>query len=155
MNEKPAALPASKKQKALETVKNTSIETVFFLTKMIQLTLAMLMVVFSVIKIGLIEQSESLTGFMINFYFLFFGLIFMLVECNFRKCRMWFYILNSSLGKALFHTFLFVLCFGSGHDAHFLDILLGVILILTASFMMVLHCFFREQEAAHIDMLIN
>ena len=141
----------SKSKKAIEAVKSTRIETVFFVQKLIQLMLAFIMLVFSVIRIGFMEDFETVTGFMISFYLVLFAIMFICVECNLKKSRLWFYFLNSSLGKGLFHMFCFLLCFGSASDPSWVDVLLGVIFFLTSLIMFVMYCFFKNQEGAYID----
>ena len=117
--------------------------------------MALTMLVFSVIRIALVDERETLTGFMLSFYFVLFALIFLFVECNMKKSRMWFYFLNSALGKGIFYLFLFLLCFGSGHAASWVDKLLAVIFITAAAFFIFLYCVFRSQEAAYINELVH
>ena len=132
------------KAKALEKIKNTKIDRVFFIQKLIQLALAFTMLVFSVLRIAVLETFESITGFMISFYLVLFAIMFICVECNLKKSRLWFYFLNSSLGKGLFHIFCFVLCFGSGEDASWVDITLGVVFCVTALLMFTMYFFYRD-----------
>ena len=103
----------------------------FLVQKIIQLAIAALLLIFAIVRIAFIE-SETFTGFMISVYWVIFGVIFILVELNVKKSRMWFNFLNSSLGKGLFHVFLFLSCFGSGASPIWVDVLLAVILAFTA-----------------------
>ena len=113
------------------------------------------MLVFSVIRIGFMEDFETVTGFMISFYLVLFAIMFICVECNLKKSRLWFYFLNSALGKGLFHLFCFLLCFGSAADPSWVDVLLGVIFFLTSLVMFIMFCFFKNQEGPYIDKLIT
>ena len=99
-------------------------------------------------------ESETVTSFMISVFWVIFALIFIFVELNVRKSRMWFYFLNSSLGKGLFHVFLFMLCFGSGASPNWVDILLAVIFSITAPVLFIMHCFFKDLEGPFIERLI-
>ena len=112
------------------------------------------MLVFSVIRIGFMEDFETVTGFMISFYLVLFAIMFICVECNLKKSRLWFYFLNSSLGKGLFHMFCFLLCFGSAGEPSWVDVLLGIIFFLTSVVMFIIFCFFKSQEGPFIDQLI-
>ena len=127
-----------------EKVKNTKIGTVFFIQKLIQMNNALWMLVFSVIRIGMMEDHTTITGFMISFYLVLFALMFICVECNLKKSRKWFYFLNSALGKSLFYLFLFVLCFGSGGDPSWVDQLLASIFFITSVILMVMYCLFKD-----------
>ena len=127
----------------------------FLVSKIIQLTLALLMLIFSVIRIGFMEDFDTITGFMISFYLIMFAIIFICVETNCKKSRMWFYFLNGTLGKALFHLFLFFLCNGNGAEPTWVDILLSVIFFITSVVFFVMHCLFRDQESLYIQSLIS
>ena len=115
------------------------------------------MLVFSVVRIAVLEKDETFAGFMISFYFVMFAMIIISVECNLKKSRAWFYFLNGSLGKALFYLFLFALTFGSGHaDAStWADVLLAVMFFIASVLMFVIHCFFKAQEPAYIEQLLQ
>ena len=117
--------------------------------------MAVVLLVLSVVRIGMVEDDQTVAGFMISFYFVIFAIIFIAVECNLKKSRLWFFFLNSSLGKALFYIFLFLLCFGSGSDdPSWVDVLLAVIFSFISFILFVIHCIFKDQEAAYIDSLI-
>ena len=117
--------------------------------------MAVVLLVLSVVRIGVVEDDQTVAGFMISFYFVIFAIIFIAVECNLKKSRLWFFFLNSSLGKALFYIFLFLLCFGSGSDdPSWVDVLLAVIFCFISFILFVIHCIFKDQEAAYIDSLI-
>ena len=114
------------------------------------------MLVFSFVRIAFMEDDNStFTGFMISFYLILFAIVFILVECNIKKSRMWFFFLNGTLGKALFYLFLFVLCYGNGGDTSWVEVLLSVIFIITAVIFFAMHCFFKEQEPQYIQQLIG
>ena len=145
----------SKSKRAVAAVKNANIATVFFVTKVVQIAMALTMLVFSVIRIAAVEDPETITGFMLSFYFLVFGFIFLFVELNMKKSRMWFFFLNSALGKGIFYCFLFLLCFGSGHAASWVDKLLATIFFVAACFFILLYCIFKSQEPAYINELVH
>ena len=134
----------SKKERAVKEVKNARIETVFLIHKIIQIAVALTMLVFSIIRIAAAEEKETVTGFMISFYLIVFALIFLFLECNVKKTRLWFYFLNSALGKAIFYIFLFLCCFGSGHAATWVDRLLAVIFSITAGIYIFIYAIFRK-----------
>ena len=110
------------------------------------------MLIFSVIRIFFMEEFDTITGMVISIYSIIFAIIFILVEFNVKKSRMWFYFLNGSLGKGIFHLFLFFLCYGHGDnsDPTWVDILLSVIYMITAILFIVLYVFTRNEEASYI-----
>ena len=112
------------------------------------------MLVFSIVRIAFIDAG-TFAGFMISVYWVLFGIMFIMVEFNLKKSRMWFYFLNGSLGKGLFHVFLFLTCFGSGGEQVWVDVFLAIIFAFTAPIFFLMTCFFKDLEGPYIDHLVE
>ena len=118
--------------------------------------MALTIIFFSVIRIAWVEQDmQTFTGWMISFYLILFAIVFLMVECDVRKSRQWFYFLNSALGKGLFYVFLFLLCLGGGGVVSWVDRLLASIFFVVAVIFITMYCFFKSSEAAYIDQLVQ
>ena len=143
-----------KAKKALETMKNTGISKVYTVHKIIQCIMAAFLIILSVVRI-LFMDHNSITSFMVSVYWALFGLMFICVEFDIKKSRLWFYFLNSSLGKGLTHIFMFLLCFGSGDAHNWVDVLLAILFSFTATAFLIMHCFFKELEPTYIESLIT
>ena len=112
------------------------------------------MMILAILKL-VFMVTVTVPGFMISGFFALFAVMFIFVELNIKKSRIWFYFLNTSLGKGLFHCFLFVLCYSSSVTPIWIEILLSVIFAVTAFVLFVVYCFFKNQEGPYIDKLIE
>ena len=144
----------SKSEQAAKAIKSMTIETVFKIQKIIQLTLAPLMVILAILKL-VFMVSVTVPGFMISAFFALFAVMFIFVELNIKKSRTWFSFLNNSLGKGLFHFFLFFLCYSSAVTPVWVEILMSVVFAITAIVFFIMYCFFKNQEGPFIERLIN
>ena len=138
----------------MDTLKNTKIEKVFLFHKIIQIIMAVHLILLSVVRILFMEASH-VTSFMVSVYWCLFGLMFIFVEFDIKKSRLWFYFLNTALGKGLFHIFCFLMCFGSGDARNWVDVYLAVVFSFTSTIFLIMHCFFKDIEGPYIESLVN
>ena len=103
-----------------------------------------------------LKYFDNLPDFMVTAYFELFATMFIMVEFNLGNGRLKFYFLNSSLGKGLFHMFLFLFCYGNGRNgAIWIDVFLSVFFLIFSILFLVMHCIFKKQEEAHIQKIIS
>ena len=138
-----------------DKLKNASIDNVYLFTKVVQLLMAFLIILQAVIRLLTADNFHTFTGFLLTFYLLIFGIAIFLIECNLKRARIWFYFMNYSLGKCIFYSFLTLLCFGSGAQVSFFDILVGVVFALVAIMFCFFHCWFKQDEPAYVQKLIE
>ena len=124
-------------------------------TKAIQLVMAVLIILQSVIRLFTASNFQVFTGFIFTFYLFMFGMILIFIECNMFRCRVWFYFMNFSLGKSIFYFIMTLLCFGSGTDIAFFDILIGVVCALLCLLFGFFHLSFKQDEPAYVQKLIE
>ena len=126
----PAPQPAatqSTSKKAMERLKGTKIESVFTFVKIVQLVMALVILLQSVIRMFTTDNFHTFTGFVLTFYLVVFALALIAIECDLFRARVWFYFMNYSLGKCMFFFVMTLLCFGSGAQVSWFDILVGVV----------------------------
>ena len=136
-----------------EKIKSTGIEKVFTIQKIMQIIAVVMMVPFGFARLTYLDNAPDL---IVSLYFELFAVMFIFVEFNIINSRIKFFFLNSSLGKGLFHMFLFVFCYGNGRDgAIWVDVFLSVFFFIVSILFLLMHCIFRKQEAEHIKQLID
>ena len=87
---------------------------------------------------------------MLTFYLFIFGLLLIFIECNMFRCRVWFYFMNFSLGKCIFYFVMTLLCFGSGTEIAFFDVLVGIVCGLLSLLFGFFHLSFKQDEPAFV-----
>ena len=143
------------KDKMKEKLQNTSIDNVYLFTKVVMLLMAFLIFLQAIIRLLSADNFHTFTGFLLTGYLFIFGIAIFLIECNLKRARIWFYFMNFSLGKCMFFTFMAILCFGAGASISFFDILVGVIFALVAVMFAFFHCWFKQDEPAYVQKLIE
>ena len=102
-----------------------------------------------------LNYMDNLPDLLISGYFILFAIMFIVVEFNLFNGRLRFYFLNSSLGKGLFHIFLFLFCYANGRNgAIWVDVFSSIFFFIFSVLFLVMHCFFKNQESAYIEKLI-
>ena len=138
-----------------DALKSSSIDRVYLFTKCVQIVMACTIILQAVIRLLTADNFHTFTGFMLTFYLLIFGAAIMAIEFNCKRARIWFYFMNYSLGKCIFYFFMTLLCFGSGAMVSFFDILVGVIFGLMFIMFGFFHVWFKNEEPAFVQSLID
>mmetsp|Transcript_44806 Transcript_44806/g.59510 ORF Transcript_44806/g.59510 Transcript_44806/m.59510 type:complete len:127 (+) Transcript_44806:167-547(+) len=124
-----------------EKIKSATIETVFLVQKVMQIIAAVFIVPFAFARLS---YMENLPDLLITAYFEMFAAMFIMVEFNLWSGRLKFYFLNSSLGKGLFHVFLFLFCYSNGRNgAIWIDVFLSIIFFFFSVIFLLMHCIFK------------
>ena len=97
---------------------------------------------------------KTFTGFALTFYLYIFAISIVCIECNLLRARVWFYFMNFSLGKFMFYLVMTALCFGSGADVSWFDVLVGVVFALAAVMFITFHFWFKDREMEFVQKLI-
>ena len=139
----------------IERAKTAKIETVYTVSKCIQLIMAILIIIQALFRLVVADNFHTFTGFMLTFYLLLFGILLIYIECNLQRARVWFYFMNFALGKFMFYTVMTMLCFGSGATVNMFDILIGMICAACAVMFFFVHIWHKNEEEAHVQKLIE
>ena len=124
-----------------EKIKSTGIEKVFTIQKIMQIIAVLMIVPFGFARL---KYLDNLPDLMITAYFELFAAMFIMVEFNIINARIKFSFLNSSLGKGLFHMFLFLFCYGNGRNgAIWIDVFLSVFFFIFSILFLVMYCIFK------------
>ena len=122
---------------AKDKFKAQPIETVFFVSKIIQFVNAGILILVGLLRFGLIksyyEEPWAFSGFCLSLFVIIFGVMILVVELSAKLSmagREWFYFLNFFWGKGAFAIFITLFLFGSGASVRWLDILTGIYFML-------------------------
>ena len=144
-----------KAAKQLDKAKNANIETVYKVTKWIQIVMAILIFIQATIRLFAEDSMHSWSGFLITTYMLVFAVMIMLIELNKMRARVWFYFLNFALGRFMFYVFMTLVCFGTGGSVMFMDVLVGIACAVCAIGFFFIHLWHKDNEEAHVKTLIE
>ena len=117
--------------------------------------MAVIILLQALIRLFTADNFHTFTGFVLTFYLTIFGVAILAIECNLMRARVWFYFMNFALGKAIFYGFMTLLCFGSGAQVSWFDIMVGVIFGLICILFFFLHLWFKADEPAYVQKLIE
>ena len=117
--------------------------------------MAVLIMLQALIRLLTADNFHVFTGFMLTFYLFVFGLVLIFIECNMFRCRVWFYFMNFSLGKSIFYFVMTLLCFGSGTEIAFFDVLIGIVCGLLCILFGFFHLTFKDEEPTYVQKLIE
>ena len=138
-----------------DRVKNASIDNVYTFTKCFQILMGVIIILQATIRLFGTDNFRVFTGFLLTFYLYIIAIGIFAIECNCKRARVWFYFMNFSLGKAMFYLVMALLCFSSGADISFFDILVGVVCGLACAMFVVFHMWFKLEEPAYVQKLIE
>lgn len=88
------------------------------------------MIVASIIRFALITQIKTFAGIALTVYLLIFAAIFINTQASVLESRKWFYFLNFGWGNGVAHLFVACIMLGSGAAILWLDVIVGIYLIL-------------------------
>ena len=117
--------------------------------------MACLIIAQATIRIIADDNFHNFTGFCLTIYLYVFAIAIAFIEFNWLRARIWFYFMNFSLGKCFFYLVIALLCFGAGAEVSWFDILCGVIFSLVVVLYMFLYAWFRNEEPAYVQKLIE
>ena len=157
MQQQPQSVPQgpSRTGSVINKVKDARIETIYKISKFVDLIMAGLIVTQAIFRLVTADNFHTFTGFILTFYILIFGIGLCFIECNIMRARVWFYFMNYSLGRAIFYFVMTLLCFGSGASVNFFDIIVGIICGVVAIMFLFFHIWHRHSEHAHVQKLIE
>lgn len=90
------------------------------------------MIVASIIRFALVTQIKTFAGIALTVYLLIFAAIFICTQASVLECRKWFYFLNFGWGNGVAHLFVACIMLGSGAAILWLDVIVGIYLILSS-----------------------
>jgi len=93
----------------------------------------------------------TFSGIALTVYLIIFGVIFICTEASFLDCRKWFYFLNFGWGKGLANIFIACIMLGSGAAVLWLDVLVGVYMILLSLWLPVITILYFKEERTFVD----
>lgn len=93
----------------------------------------------------------TFSGIALTVYLIIFGVIFICTEASFLECRKWFYFLNFGWGKGLANIFIACIMLGSGAAVLWLDVLVGVYLILLSLWLTIITILYYTHERTFVD----
>ena len=117
--------------------------------------MAVLIMLQAIMRLFSADNFRTFTGFALTLYLIIFSIALCCIECNLKRARVWFYFMNYSLGKFFFYVVMAALCFGSGAQAQFFDILVGIIFALCAVMYFTFHFWFKTEEPEFVQRLIE
>ena len=117
--------------------------------------MAGLMILQATIRLLGADNFHTFTGFCLTLYIYIFAIAIICIECNLQRARVWFYFMNYSMGKAIFYGVMACLCFGSGAEVTFLDILVGCVFGLCCVMFIFFTLWFGSQEGEYVNKLIT
>lgn len=91
-------------------------------------------------------QIKTFAGVALTIYLLIFAAIFICTQASVLKCRKWFYFLNFGWGNGLAHLFVACIMLGSGAAILWLDVIVGIYLILCSIWLSVTTWIFWSSE---------
>ena len=144
-----------RKDSYIDRVKTANIDTIYKLSKFVDLTMAVLIILQGFFRLVMADNFHTFTGFMLTFYLILFGVGLCCLECNLMRARVWFYFMNYSLGKAIFYTVMALLCFGSGASVNWFDILIGLVCGAVAIVFFFIHIWHKDAEHGYVQKLIE
>ena len=139
----------------VEGIKNTKIDNIYMFVKLVQFIMAALMILQGTIRLFSASNFHTFTGFCITGYLYIFAISIICIECNLLRARVWFYFMNFSMGKAIFYGVVSLLCFGSGAEVTFIDILVGIVCGGACVMFIFFHLWFGTMEAEHVNKKIQ
>lgn len=122
--------------------------------KFFQLIMAFTLILQGTLRLFASDVMKTFTGFALTFYLYIFAISIVCIECNLLRARVWFYFMNFSLGKFMFYLVMTALCFGSGADVSWFDVLVGVVFALAAVMFITFHFWFKDREMEFVQKLI-
>jgi hypothetical protein len=93
----------------------------------------------------------TFSGIALTVYLIIFGVIFICTEASFLDCRKWFYFLNFGWGKGIANIFIACIMLGSGAAVLWLDVLVGVYMILLSLWLPVITILYFKEERTFVD----
>ena len=116
--------------------------------------MAVLIILQAFLRLITADNFHTFTGFVLTAYLMIFGIVLICIECNWRRARILFYIMNFARGKFLFYTVMTLLCFGSGATVSFFDVLVGIICAVCAIAFFFIHLWHKNAEVEYVATLV-
>ena len=82
-------------------------------------------------------------------------ILFMEYECFKSRARMYFVLLNYSIGKSILSLFCALLCFGIGKEIEWIDVIAGIYFILMTVVYFLMATMYKGREGDYITNLID
>ena len=119
------------------------------------LVFAAALVIVGILHFVAFDVWATYNHFIFTVYLFLFAAIICLVEFSVWETRTWFYFMNFGFGKGIFLFFVGLILLGAGNSVTWVDILVGIIFILSAIAFAVLSKVYRLQEVDFVNDLLE
>ena len=122
---------------------------VLTMSKSFQIVGAALLILLFVFRVIIYKDINSFALWVQSFYFIFFALMVVGIECGIKKLKETFFFMNFYLGKALWNFYLGCMTLTGVHQA--LEIPIAIFFFFTALLFFMLFFCYRKEERERIQ----